>query len=629
MDYEQLTGITVKSIDEEQRRITGVATTIAPDRDDDVVEPMGAKFALPIPFLWQHDRNQPIGEVISATVTEKGIEVEVQIARIEEPGRLKGRIDEAWQAIKSGLVKGLSIGFKGLDAERLKGSKGIRYKTWDWRELSAVTLPANLAAGITSIKQISEADEAKETPVGESAVNKTSFVKLNPTSGIGEKIMQVDKQIESIKSTIADKHKAIAQIMGEAVEKGATPDEDQEKSIAAMESEIVILQKNLTRLESIQDASEKAAKSATIVKGSTVDEGVKSAEGAATVRPNLAKGIGFAQYARAKMAAAIEAKKGNYISPAAMAKQLGFNDDVVQFTEKATLGTTTNAGFAAPLVDENTFAGEFIELLRAASIFSKLTGYRSVPFNTKIKGQLTGGTASWVGEGDAKPLTNPTFGQVNIGEHKLAAITVYTQELMRRADPAVDALVRDDLIAASSELVDTTFIGAQAQTDDIPIGILNGVTAVPSTGTTAAAYEADIMALLESFVEANMSADNSYLLMSETRAMQIALLRDALGNTYFPGMSFNGATRNLLGIPVVTSQRVGDKIIMVKMSEILVAQDGGVDVSYSDQATLVDGATTHHLWQENKFAIRVEKFITWAKRRPIAAAFIDYAAGGE
>ena len=60
-------------------------------------------------------------------------------------------------------------------------------------------------------------------------------------------------------------------------------------------------------------------------------------------------------------------------------------------------------------------------------------------------------------------------------------------------------------------------------------------------------------------------------------------------------------------------------------NEILLAQDGGVDVSYSDQATLVDGATTHHLWQENKFAVRVEKFITWAKRRPIAAAFLDYA----
>ena len=75
---------------------------------------------------------------------------------------------------------------------------------------------------------------------------------------------------------------------------------------------------------------------------------------------------------------------------------------------------------------------------------------------------------------------------------------------------------------------------------------------------------------------------------------------------------------------MITSKSIGNKVILVKMSEILVAQDGGVDVSYSDQATLVDGVTTHNLWQENKFAVRVEKFITWAKRRPIAAAYIEY-----
>ncbi|MFX4990373.1 phage major capsid protein, partial [Acinetobacter baumannii] len=88
--------------------------------------------------------------------------------------------------------------------------------------------------------------------------------------------------------------------------------------------------------------------------------------------------------------------------------------------------------------------------------------FRAVPFRSKIPSQVTGGTASWVGEGAAKPLTNPTFSEVEIGEHKLAAITVYTQELMRRSDPSVSVLVRDDLIAASATLVDNTFLDAVA-----------------------------------------------------------------------------------------------------------------------------------------------------------------------
>ena len=77
---------------------------------------------------------------------------------------------------------------------------------------------------------------------------------------------------------------------------------------------------------------------------------------------------------------------------------------------------------------------------------------------------------------------------------------------------------------------------------------------------------------------------------------------------------------------MITSETVGEKIGLIKTSEILLAQDGGVDVSYSDQATLEnsDGSIIN-LWQENKFAVRVEKFITWNKRRPIAAAWIDYS----
>ena len=53
----------VKSFDAEQRIIKGIASTPSPDRADDIVDPQGAKFALPIPFLWQHMHSQPIGEV--------------------------------------------------------------------------------------------------------------------------------------------------------------------------------------------------------------------------------------------------------------------------------------------------------------------------------------------------------------------------------------------------------------------------------------------------------------------------------------------------------------------------------------------------------------------------------------
>lgn len=427
---------------------------------------------------------------------------------------------------------------------------------------------------------------------------------------------------------LAEKNTAMQAALSKSAEASTTPDETTEAEIQAIEKDIAALNVNIERTKKQIAAAEEAAATATPVAGQTEAQAKATAEGKKEVpriqvESNLPKGIGFAQYARAKLAAALEAKKGHYIAPVDMAKQLGFGDEVQDLVTKATLGTTTDAGFAASLVTENRLVGEFVDMLRAATVFDQLTGFRNVPFNSKISSQLTGGQAQWVGEGAPKPLTNPTYGEVEIKEHKLAAITVYTQELMRRSDPAVDILVRDDLIEASKTLIDNTFLDAGAATAVRPAGVLNGVTATANTGTTAANYEADLLALVNSFVTANLSLDGAYFIMSETRAAQISLLRDALGRSYFEGMALRG-TRTLMGIPVITSQTVGDKIILVKTSEILLAQDGGVDVSYSDQATLVDGGTTHHLWQENKFAVRVEKFITWAKRRPIAAAFLDY-----
>lgn len=151
--------ITIKAADEydDKRRFVGLATTPNPDRAGDIVEPRGAEFSLPIPLLWQHDSAQPIGWIRSATVSDDGIEVQGEIAKMEEPGRLRERLDEAWQSLKSGLVQGLSIGFKPLEAARIGDTYAYRYLRWMWLELSAVTIPMN---GDCSIQAIKSADQA-------------------------------------------------------------------------------------------------------------------------------------------------------------------------------------------------------------------------------------------------------------------------------------------------------------------------------------------------------------------------------------------------------------------------------------------------------------------------------------
>ena len=441
----------------------------------------------------------------------------------------------------------------------------------------------------------------------------------------------MNKYLKQLLDALAKKNAEIQTLMTKSLDAGSTPDEETESEIAKLEDEVAAIEKNIERVKKQIAAAEQAANTATPVAGENEEQAAASAAGEDDpTKPKtkieivkLAKGIGFAQYARAKLVSALNARKGIYKPIVEVAKEMGFNDEVCDLITKATLGTTTDVGFASALVHENHLVGEFVELLRVATVFDKLTGFRAVPFNSTIPSQTGGGSAQWVGEGARKPLTNPTYGEVKVGEHKLAAITVYTQELMRRSDPAVDVLVRDDLIEASKTLIDATFLGAQTQTDVTPVGMLNNVAAIPATGVTAAAYDKDLQDLEDAFIEANLSLDGAVYLMSETRASRMSKLRDPLGNRYYPGL--RSKDKDLDGRDVITSQSVGDKIVLLKTSEILLAQDGGVDVSYSDQATLVDGAVTHHLWQENKFAVRVEKFISWNKRRPVAAGWIDYS----
>lgn len=183
--------LNVKSVEEAdgKRIIRGVATTPTVDRMGDIIEPEGVRFENPLPLLWQHEHGKPIGSVKFDKPTAKGINFEAEIASTDEPGTLKDRLDEAWQSIKMGLVRAVSIGFRAIEYAFMEGTGGIRFIETEVYELSAVTIPANAEALITSVKSIDAAlrkehgipdPEIPEAPTVEAAPGKkTVVVKLD------------------------------------------------------------------------------------------------------------------------------------------------------------------------------------------------------------------------------------------------------------------------------------------------------------------------------------------------------------------------------------------------------------------------------------------------------------------
>ncbi len=440
--------------------------------------------------------------------------------------------------------------------------------------------------------------------------------------------MNLQKQLDAVLATLKAKRNDIATIMTKAYDHGRTPDEDEEGQIAEAEADIAKLEKNADRLRALIKAAQTGT---TPVAGDRPEESAATAEGnpepkkALEMTQNLEKGIGFAQMAKAKALSARMAKQGSYVTPADIAKSQGMHPLVVDALEKsAQVMTTENA---KPLVPVTQFTGDFIELLRAKTIVDKLANHmRTAPPNTTIAAMATGATSQWVGEGAKKPVTNATFNTVEIKSHKLAGIAILTDELLKRNSYSADKMVLNDLIESAAQLIDSTFIDDQAQTAVRPAGILQGATEVASTGNDTTAIKADLTKLRIGFISKNLSLDGAYYIMSESRACLWAELTNPLGAPEFPGLQAPTGQKTLNGLPVIESETAGDVVILVKPSELYLADEGGVEIAYSDQATIDVNGTPVNLWQENKFAIRAERYITWAKRRPIAAAYIKYTA---
>ena len=161
----------VKSMDENARIIRGIATTPTPDRIGDSIDPLGAQFRNPLPCLWQHWADAPIGLVEFQPATRSGIRFEAKLPQVMEPGTLRDRVEEAWQSVKYGLVAGASIGFRPLkDGYERMDDGGLHFKSIEIMELSIVTIPANADCTISLIKSLDRAGgAARPTPPSSSA----------------------------------------------------------------------------------------------------------------------------------------------------------------------------------------------------------------------------------------------------------------------------------------------------------------------------------------------------------------------------------------------------------------------------------------------------------------------------
>lgn len=590
------TQLRVKSFDEDAGIIRGIATTPTTDRDGDIVEPMGATFTLPLPLHSEHDRKDVVGEVFEATATPEGIEYAARIAK-----DVSEQIAEVWRRVKAGLIKHVSIGFRAI--EYAHTDTGLHFQKWEWLELSLTTVPANAGASITAVKS------APTTSVHQQE---------------GKPKMTIAEQIQKFQAKRAE----LQGRMDTLVTKGVTLEGDDATAYDAAEAELAQVEKHLERLKAAEQRQGSTAQPVAGIKAASV-----------TVQDNEPKGVAFARYTKA-----LALGRGNPMQALEIAKSMKMGARVETVLKAAvSAGSTTSADFTA-LVEPANLASEFIDLLRPAMILTRMTGTRRVPMNVKLPKKASGTASGWIGEGKPAPVTNAQFDDMTVGEHKIGAIAVFTEELLRRADPEVDVIVRDDLIEEIARNVDLTFIDqANAGVAGVkPASIANGATSAAASGTTADDVRDDVKAAYIAAANANQPLSSAVWIMHPSTALALSMMRHATsGQREFPGVDFTtGGTFE--GLPVIVSTNVpgdgvaGYDMVLAVQSEILMAE-GGLAIDASREASLeMSDAPVHDsktptpaqlvsLWQTGAVAIKAIRGITWERRRPTAVYRISAA----
>jgi len=614
----------IKAVDAAQRIVEGIATTPTPDRGGDVMMPEGAQFVLPIPFLWEH--KSPIGEVFEATVQADGIYIKARVSTVDTPGPVRDRVEEAWASFTADppLVRGLSIGWKDLVSEPIAGTPFTRILKWIWGELSAVVIPMNAEATILAVKSFDQAASGHHAP-GVTGLPVVRAVKA-------AKPMTIQEQIQSFEATRAAHAATMANLLTKAAETGDSLDAQQATEYDDAKAKVASCDQHLVRLHDVEKLNLKSATAITTTSDPVTASQLRGGDvPVISVKSMQPKGTAFTRYVQS-----IACGKGDSMSAMQHAQQYKDMPEVELMVKAAVLaGTTTSATWAGPLVVAQPLVNEFLELLRPKTLIGRIPGLRQVPFNVSVPTQTGGGTYAWVGQGLAKPVTAAAFSTTSVPFAKAAGIIVLTEELVKLSSPSAEETVRNEMIAGMSQFLDTQFItpAVAAVANVNPASITNGAGSAAASGPTAANARADLAAAVATFTAAEIPMDGSVWIMSDSNAFGLSMALNSLGNPAFPGITMEGGT--LFGRPVIISNTAAALVVLVHAPSILFADEGGVKIDVSREATIqmndapmVPDATTvfRSLWQDNLVGIRAERMITWIRARTAAVRVITAAA---
>jgi HK97 family phage major capsid protein len=220
-----------------------------------------------------------------------------------------------------------------------------------------------------------------------------------------------------------------------------------------------------------------------------------------------------------------------------------------------------------------------------------------------------GPTLGWLGEGEAKAVSDIDLERSTIHMKKVAVIIPWTDELASDSFLSIPDMVRQAIARAAAQEIDSRLWNGAGGTDVSPLGLLQGGTFQTVTHTSAATVDLDLERMILSLRVANF--EPSAFVMTPASLHLIQTLKDLDGKARYPEARTPGAP-SFMGVPIRTTNNLprtsttdGEEspIILAKWSEVEVYLAPS-SFAISDVATVQDGGTRLDLWQRDMTAIR-------------------------
>jgi HK97 family phage major capsid protein len=326
---------------------------------------------------------------------------------------------------------------------------------------------------------------------------------------------------------------------------------------------------------------------------------------------------------------ALAAGRGDRFQAASYARNTWGDDYIAKALES---GDEAAGGFLV----KDEYAAGMIELLRPASVVRSLNPL-VVPLDTgtlRMSKMTSGSSGSWIGEGEAVPVTEPGFGQIVLIAKKYGSLVPISNDLLRRSSSQVDMLVRDDLVDDIAQSTDVAFIRSDG-TGGTPKGLKEfaGTTINANTTVTIDTVTSELAQCLQALADNNVRFRRPGWIIEPRTWRYLITVRDGNGNLVWKPEMDRGT---LMGFPFrMTSQiprNLGagsdTEVYFADFADVVLGEATSILLDVSSTAAYQSGANVKAAFSMDQTLIRAIVEVDMQVRHNESVVLIDTVRWG-